>query len=75
MKRKLMIFQSETTKAVYCWNGIQVVTVTDSEERPIGKIMEGIEDNLLHGAYESGLKAFWVGSARYLILNRNEIEF
>lgn len=70
-KMKLLIFKSETTKAVYSWNGKEAVTIVGAERRPVGKIMKGIPNDILETAYKSKSKKFKVGGADYSILKRS----
>ncbi len=67
---KLLIFKSETTKAIYSWNGEQVVTIIGSTGRPVGKIMKGIPNGVLDTAYKNKGKSFKVGDAIYSILKK-----
>lgn len=68
---KLLIFKSETTKAVYSWNGKEVVTIVGAERRPVGRIMKGIPNDILEKAHKSKAKKFKVGEADYSILKRS----
>ena len=65
---KLLIFKSETTKAVYSWNGQKVVTIIGAKNRPIGKIMHGFENKQLEYVFEGKLVQFWVGNAKYNVI-------
>jgi hypothetical protein len=67
---KLLIFKSKTTKAVYSWNGKEVVTIVGTERRPVGKIMKGIPNDILDVAYKAKSKTFKVGDASYSILQK-----
>ncbi len=68
-KVKLLIFRSEVTKAVYAWNGDQVITIVGVRLRPVGHIMHGIPGRALRMAYRRGAKTFKVGDATYTVLN------
>lgn len=70
---KLLIFKSETTKAIYSWNGKQVVTIVSAKDRPVGKIMKGIPACYLEEAYDKNLNAFSVGRAIYTVLSKVDI--
>lgn len=65
--RKLMIFESRVTGAVYSWNGNEVVTIIGTESRPVGKIMEGIKNEELQAAFEKKNISFTVWGAVYRV--------
>lgn len=67
---KILIFKSQSTKAVYSWNGKEVVTIVGAERRPVGKIMNGIPNAILETAYKAKAKTFNVGDATYSILKK-----
>lgn len=69
-KPEKLIFKSETTKAIYSWDGETVSVVVESENRPLGKIMKGFLNDDLDKAYKSKLKSFKIGDATYSIVNR-----
>jgi len=65
-----LIFKSETSKAIYSWDGEYVSVVVASEKRPLGKIMKGFSKDDLDKAYKSKLNIFKIGDATYSIINR-----
>lgn len=65
---KLLIFESEVTKAVYSWNGEKVITIVGAKDRAFGKVMKGISDTVLQGAYYLEANQFKIGGAYYNIL-------
>lgn len=67
---KALIFKSEVTKAVYYWNGQDVITVEKAYRRPLGGIMNGIEKSILENAYKVTKKSFMVGGSKYIILKK-----
>jgi len=64
----LLIFESETTKTVYSYNGKEVVVVKSSKDRPIGKIMNGFDAKQLEYVYNNNLVQFWIGEAKYNVM-------
>jgi hypothetical protein len=67
---KFLIFKSKTTGAVYSYNGLNVVTISNSETRPVGKIMYGFENKYLDKVFIKKTDYFNVGDAEYQILTR-----
>jgi hypothetical protein len=67
---KLLIFKSKATKAVYSWNGKEVVTIIGSTRRPVATIQKGIPSEIISEAYISTAKEFYVGDAVYSVLHR-----
>jgi hypothetical protein len=65
---KLLIFKSETTKAIYSWNGKEVVTIVAAERRPVGKIIKGISNDTLAIVHKEKSKKFKIGDATYSVL-------
>ena len=65
-KQAKLVFKSETTKAIYSWDGETVSVVVESENRPLG----GFLNYDLDKAYKSKLKSFEIGDATYSIINR-----
>lgn len=65
---KLLIFQSETTQAVYCFNGTDIVTIVEAEGRPIGAVMKGIDKEFLNETFEQFDRIFYVREAKYKII-------
>ena len=64
----ILIFKSETTKAVYSFNGNETVTIIGAKGRPVGKIMKGFENNQLEYVFKNKLLQFWVGESHYIAL-------
>lgn len=64
----LLLFRSDTTKAVYFWNGENVITVKEAKNRPLGKVMRGFPNEILKGAYLLSSDGFYVGESHYTIL-------
>ena len=73
----ILIFRSETTKAIYSWNGKEVVTIVGSVDRPVGKIMRGLDNKHLEQVFKKiytpprhNYDYFKVGDADYQVLQR-----
>lgn len=73
----ILIFKSETTQAVYSWNGKEVVTIVGATNRPVGKIMNGFSNQFLKNVFEKeytphtkNYRYFMVGEAEYEIIER-----
>lgn len=73
---RILIFESEVTKAVYCWNGKEVITIIGAKNRPVGKVMNFFttnEDKIpLMYTYIKNKKSFKIGSAKYNVLISNK---
>ena len=65
--------------AVYCWNGMDVVTVVGAKNRPLGKIVDGFKHFNFHLIYDRCIELklknntpkglnFFVGDARYELI-------
>lgn len=65
---KLLIFESEVTKAVYSWNGEKVITIVGAKDRAFGKVMKGISNTILEAAYYLEADGFKISEAHYVIL-------
>lgn len=73
----ILIFKSETTNAVYSWNGKEVVTIVGAINRPVGKIMNGFDNQFLLNVFQrkynpprNDYRYFQVGEAEYEIIER-----
>lgn len=73
----LLIFRSEVTRAVYCWNGKETVTIKNSPGRPLGKVMKGMDNNKLELIFVNNIiktkphkpqKEFLIGSAKFTVI-------
>ena len=67
---KFLIIKSVVTQGVYSYNGVNVVTISDSLSRPIGKIMNGFDNLFLDNIYNDNCSSFKVGDADFLVLSR-----
>lgn len=69
---KLLIFQAQTTKAIYCFNGEQVIVVASISFLKVGKIVKGFPVRILTMVQEVGLNQFYVKFAKYIVISNIE---
>ncbi len=67
---KFLIFKSKVTQAVYSFNGVNVVTISNSDSRPVGRIMHGLDNKFLDKIYQCKGFYFHIGDAEYEVLTR-----
>ncbi len=80
MKRKrlkILIFKSEVTGALYCWNGEDSVIIKEPDNastalvRPLGKVMNQMDEDMvseIQNTYKNNKKFFYCGEAKYKVI-------
>lgn len=71
-----LLFVSDTTKAIYFWNGKEVIRVFsgNSKSRPVGAIVKGLPLKKIQFAHIFCADGFYVDEAHYSVLKSITID-